>query len=254
MKINIFCLLITLIACCANVCAQDIMYKTDGTKDSVKVEEVTPDEIVYRKYHRAESPLYRIKKNTVLLIEYADGSIEVYNGQSQPVSNSVRPVEDYPVLGRNIISLNYLNILNGNLHLGYERIAKTGFLGVKLSVNAGVDDVGTDLLAYYRVFTSGLDLNFYPTGQGKIRYFLGPAFRMGIVRDYYNYYMGQPQTIDRNYLSFMFNNGFYVQPTKSLYLGIQAALGIARFKSTGMAGNVYTELDGILAFNLGWRF
>ena len=35
----------------------------------------------------------------------------------------------------------------------------------------------------YNTFYSGLNFNFYPTGQGKVRYFLGPGVRIGIGHD-----------------------------------------------------------------------
>ncbi len=236
---------------------QDIMYKKDGTKDSVIVKEVTPIEIVYKRYRRPEGPTYRIYKSKILLIEYADGTVEVYNNTPTATNGNVKNTVNNDTfthkLGRNIISINYLHILNGNIHLGYERITKNGIAGLKLSVNFNVDNVDSDILTYQRDFTTGLDLNLYPTGQGKIKYFLGPSFRVGTVSERYNS-RTRGDVIDYyNYFGVFFNNGFNIQPTQNLYLGFQGALGIGRFNS--QQGNInLTDVDGIFAFNMGYRF
>lgn len=243
-----------------NVFAQDIIYKKDGTKDSVIVKEVNPDEVVYTKYKRPDGPIYRILKSNLLLIEFEDGTIEVFTGDNVPeITKSVDNVSENSkyaqYLGRNIISLNYLNILNGNIHLGYERITKNGVAGIKLSVNFNVVDDDAEILAYNRDFTTGLDLNLYPTGQGKIKYFIGPAFRVGVVSNDYDYTnpFFTRRNIKYNYLGVFFNNGFNVQATPNLTVGFQGALGIGRFsRQDGVA--TYTEVDGILAFNMGYRF
>lgn len=241
--------------------AQDILFKKDGSKDSVIVQEVTPVEIVYKKYSRPKGPNYRIYKSKLLLIEYADGTIEVYGTKTKtaPQANSYNAtnLEDtgyIKTLGRNIIAINYLHLLNGNVHLGYERITKDGIAGIKLSVNFNVDNVESGILAYQRDFTTGIDLNLYPTGQGKIKYFLGPSFRLGTVSQRFeSFTRGAPVINYFNYFGVFFNNGFNIHPTPKLYIGFQGALGIGRFRSQQNSTNS-TDVDGIFAFNMGYRF
>ncbi len=236
---------------------QDILYKKDGTKDSVIVEEVNPTEVVYKKFSRPDGPLYRLPKSQILLIEYKDGAIDVFDG-AQNLSDEEKRAAEKKVfaekLGRNIISINYLNLLNGNIQFGYERIMGDGMVGLKYSFNYNIEDVETDILNYLRLWSTGFDLNLYPTGQGKIKYFLGPSFRIGAARGYnYDYLTNRSTLQDYNYFSIFFSNGFYAQPTKSLYLGVLGGIGMARFKSKTTSTH-FADIDGIFAFNMGWRF
>jgi hypothetical protein len=247
---------------CNTAFAQDIIYKKDGTKEKVSIEEINPTEVVYKKFDRPEGPTYRVLKSSLLLIEFADGTIEVYNKGTEQTGESEEPEETEnnlyaSKLGQNIISINYLHILNGNVHLGYERLSKSGVAGIKLSVNFNVDDVQSEILRYQRDFTTGLDVNLYPTGQGKVKYFLGPSFRVGTVSSrYYDYWNGgvfmQDEVRKYSYFGIFFNNGFNIQPTPKLFLGFQAALGIGRFSGGGVES--FAEVDGIFAFNMGYRF
>lgn len=237
----------------STVFGQDILYKKDGTKDSVIVEEVNPTEVVYKKFSRPDGPLYRLPKSQILLIEYKDGAIDVFDGAQTLTDDEKRVAEKKAFaekLGLNIISINYLNLLNGNIQLGYERIMGDGMVGLKYSFNYNIEDVETDILNYLRLWSTGLDLNLYPTGQGKIKYFLGPSFRVGVARDNFT---GRSTLKDYNYFSIFFSNGFYAQPTKSLYLGMQAGIGMARFKSKTTSTH-FADIDGIFAFNMGYRF
>lgn len=257
MKLRNTLLLTLFVFLSSTLFGQDILYKKDGSKDSVIVEEINPTEVVYKKFHRPDGPLYRVPKSQILLIEYKDGAIDVFDGAPNLTSEEKRAAEKQAFvekLGRNIISINYLNLLNGNLHLGYERISKDGVIGLRYSFNYNIDDVESDILAYLRLWSTGFDLNIYPTGQGKIKYYLGPSFRVGVARGVnYNYFSGRSSIEDFNYFSFFFSNGFYAQPTKSFYIGMQGGLGMASFRSRTKSNN-FADLDGIFAFNMGLRF
>lgn len=163
-------------------------------------------------------------------------------------------------LGRNIFSLNILNLPNGNAHLGYERLTEDGLIGVKLSVNYSLGEITqAELLKYRRNFISGFDLNFYPTGQGRMKYFAGPSFRAGTVTE-------ETKTYDEfaefkgyeynklNYLGVFFNNGFVIQTTPKLYMGVQGAIGIGLFQTSNNVSSRFAEIDGFVALNMGYRF
>ncbi len=241
-----------------NAYSQDILFKKDGTKDTVIVKEVNSIEVVYKKYRRPDGPTYRIYKSKLLLIEYADGTIEVYNKKNTSATiktdeSSLKEEKLKAELGRSILSLNYLNIINGNAHLGYERITKEGNLGIKLSINLNIDNTEDGILKYQRDFTTGLDLNFYPTGQGKIKYFFGPSFRVGTVSERFNSDIRGSVIDYYRYLGLFFNNGFNIQPTTKLNIGFQWAAGVGRFRNKQLSSNLI-EVDGIIAFNIGYRF
>jgi len=74
--------------------AQDRIIKRDGTEESVKVLEVTPTQVKYKKFSRQDGPIYTISKSEIFKITYEDGSEEMF--RNIPSSSQ-----------RNITSKNY---------------------------------------------------------------------------------------------------------------------------------------------------
>ena len=74
--------------------AQDTIYTKNGTTIPAKVFEVTQHEVRYQKSSNLEGPVYTIDKNNVSLIEYKNGTKDVFAGdqsqasQSQPNQNN----------------------------------------------------------------------------------------------------------------------------------------------------------------------
>lgn len=131
-----------------------------------------------------------------------------------------------PVLQKNIISLNVLNLINFNTHVGYERIFGKERFGAKLSVNYNVKDrnLENSPLNYQRDFTTGIDFNVYLNRKGAVRYFIGSASRFGVVSN------GDVSTRNRDfsrksYWGVFINNGIVIIPYETIYLGFQAAIG-----------------------------
>ncbi len=164
--------------------------------------------------------------------------------------------------GRNMISVNIIELPIANANLGYERLMRGGLIGIKFNMNYNFDassDAG--ITGFKRIFDGGIDLNLYPTGQGRIKYFAGPSLKMGRVgRRYYysNDINGQP-TYDysnrSNYLGLYFNNGFILQPNKWLFMGVQGMLGVGLFKSINTRStNSFAQMDGVFKLNTGYRF
>jgi hypothetical protein len=58
--------------------AQDTLYLRRGEKMVVKILEINPDEIVYRRPELPEGPLYRIRKSEADSIRFSTGLVEVF--------------------------------------------------------------------------------------------------------------------------------------------------------------------------------
>ncbi len=78
----------------ASLSAQDFIYKNDGGEIEVKVIEITPDVIKYKKYEFLDGPLYNIKIDDIFMIVYENGHREVYKKKenSTTVEPAVVPV------------------------------------------------------------------------------------------------------------------------------------------------------------------
>ena len=70
--------------------AQDTIYTKGGSMIPAKVYEITQHEIRYQKSTNLDGPIYTINKNSVSLIEYKNGTKDVFNGNDgggQPQSS-----------------------------------------------------------------------------------------------------------------------------------------------------------------------
>lgn len=207
--------------------SQDIIFFTNGTKDSVKVLEIGPELITYKKAGRMDGPVYKVLRNEVVLIEFGDGEIEVIRPTVYPAPGSSFMNEGKT----NIFSLNVLGLFLGNIHLGYEHIFGKGNFGLRANLVATVVPDITDIPFYL----TGFDFNFYPTGQGQLKYFLGPSLRVGIIDD-------------APIVSTLFNNGIAYSPQgSSFYMGGQLGLGISVYDEELME-------YGFIMLNIGTRF
>ena len=73
--------------------AQDLLTKRNGEELAVKVVEITPAEVRYRRADNPEGPLVSIWRSDVFMIRYANGSKEVLN----PGAGTAAPVRPVPV-------------------------------------------------------------------------------------------------------------------------------------------------------------
>ena len=78
--------------------AQDTLYTVSGQKIPAKVVEINQTEIKYKKTNNLDGPVYVIDKTDVALIEYKNGSKELYgtgsgssDNDQQVASNNSKP-------------------------------------------------------------------------------------------------------------------------------------------------------------------
>ncbi len=73
--------------------AQDILTLKNGNEIKVKVQEITPQEIKYKRFDNINGPLITILKNTASSIKYENGTTENLNETTQqvPASSYVNP-------------------------------------------------------------------------------------------------------------------------------------------------------------------
>lgn len=79
---------------CAQLSAQDVITKKDGTDIKAKITEVTPDAVKYYRESAPDGPLYTIMKSEIFRITYSDGTTEMYNASVPSTSTSVIPAPE----------------------------------------------------------------------------------------------------------------------------------------------------------------
>ena len=87
--------LLTLLGSAAH--AQDLLTKRNGEEITVKVVEITPSEVKYRRYDNLDGPLISLWRSDVFMIRYANGSKEMLTASPAGISNTVAPATSAPV-------------------------------------------------------------------------------------------------------------------------------------------------------------
>jgi len=242
-------LFVLILAFSSGIFAQDYIYFADQQERiAAKNVKISSSEIRYEKYESNEGQIYIINRARVSLIAYENGETKYLQGKKKKLNSY-----EY---NKNLLTFHLTDLIISNFTLSYERIFSDGKMGIQIPLSFGYSS-GENFGNYYvyNKFYSGLNFNFYPTGQGKVRYFLGPGLRIGVGHDnndnqgsYGNY--TNPDTF---YTKLLINNGIIFSPIPELSLSAVLGLGIRYFPE---AGNYNDEVrtTGAFSFNLSYRF
>lgn len=66
--------------------AQDVLLKRNGEELQVKVQEITLNEVKYKRFDNLEGPMISIAKSDVFMIKYENGTKEVFNEPAKQVT------------------------------------------------------------------------------------------------------------------------------------------------------------------------
>lgn len=226
--------------------AQDVIYMKDGNKVEASNIQILVDITKYSIYGSTDDKVIVIPNKDISFITYENGEIRFFEREAKAMQRY-----NYK---KNMINYHLFDLIVNNFKLSYERIISKGKLGIQIPFAVGY---GSDISGFDDVqnkFYTGVTLNFYPTGQGKWRYFMGPGIQVGTGTydtwdDYYNYYNNYETFVFR----FLVNNGVMFSPIPSLSLSAVGSIGI-RFidKTNGYYDNIKTV--GAFSFNLSYRF
>jgi hypothetical protein len=264
MKKISFLLFMLLFAFANGSFSQDILFKTDGTKEQVKISMVTDKEIQYKKFSNPDGPTYSIPKKDIVMITYENGDFEMMKtGNNDKKAAKTDLAENFK---KNLITFNLFDVVYYDFTLSYERILASGTMGIKIPVGIGYAynaDYYTNRDQWVKnKFYSGIGINFYPTGQGKWRYFVGPNIRVGygkLVSSYGGYYDDHGNWIEGEvtnegiYTKFFMDNGVIFTPVKNFSVEAVAGVGIRFFPDAGNNHNPVMP-SGYFSFNMSYRF
>jgi hypothetical protein len=262
MKKVIIPLLVLLVLTGPVVLSQDIIYYQDGSKEEVEVLEINSQEVSYKKSSNLEGPVYVIGRGEVVLITFANGEHELIG----PVK-TVKMQQDKPLtkdFASNIMAFHLFDLVFGDFAVSYERIIAGGRAGIKIPLAFGFYGYRPydTPFNFNNLFYSGFGMNFYPTGQGRVRYFVGPQFRFGVGRsgDYYYYedeygiyYQDEYYETTSLYLKYLVDNGIMIMPVRNFSISAIFSLGV-RFIPNAPSNINSIQPDAQFAINLGLRF
>jgi hypothetical protein len=244
--------------------AQDYIYKKDGSKEAAKIILVSEKEVQYKKFNNLEGPVYSIPKRDITLITYENGDYEaVKSPESAKKAAKTELAENF---AKNLITYQLFDVVYGDFTFAYERILASGSVGIKIpfgfgyAYSSGFNNWNTNRV--YNLFYSGIGVNFYPTGQGKWRYFVGPNIRIGYGKDIYwqsyydqygNYISDGEVSNEGIYTKFFMDNGLMFTPVKNFCVSAVVGVGVRYFPNASESNNSVMP-TGYFSMNVSYRF
>ena len=243
--------------------AQDIIYKTDGSKEEAKITLVGDREIQYKKFSNIDGPVYSLSKSEILMITYENGEYEMYSNQNNTAkSNKQELSENYK---QNLLGYHLFDVIYGDFTFSYERILASGNVSIKVPIgfgyayNSDYSNNGNEWVK--NLIYTGIGVNFYPTGQGKWRYFLGPNMRIGYGKqsywtdmyDEYGNYISNEELSEGIYTKFYVDNGVMFTPIKNFSISTIVGVGIRYFPEADHYNNAVMP-TGNFSININYRF
>jgi hypothetical protein len=244
--------------------AQDIIYKADGSREEAKVTLVGEKEIQYKKFSNPDGPVYVMNKSDIVLITYENGEYEII--QPQRTGHETANTELSKNFTRNILNYHSFDVFYGDVTFSYERIIGSGIVGIQVPVGFGwaydMDYFNNNDNWVKNLFFSGVGANFYPGGQGKWRYFVGPKILVGYGQQTYwvdiwdeqnNWMYSEEQSNEGMYMKYMVDNGIRFTPMKNFCVAAVLSVGIRYFPEVADYNNAVMP-TGHFSINIGYRF
>lgn len=264
MKKSLLLLFVLLFAFQLGSFAQDVLYKADGTKEPVKITMITATDIQYKKFSNLEGPVFSVPKKDVVMITYENGDFEMMkSADHDKKAAKIELSENYT---KNLISYHLFDVVYRDFTFSYERILASGIISIKIPVGIGYG-YGNDLnnnfnSRVYNLIYSGIGVNFYPTGQGKWRYFVGPNIRVGYgklinynggyIDEYGNWVQGEV-SVEGVYTKFFVDNGLMFTPIRNFCVSAIVGVGVRVFPEAGANNNTVMP-TGYFSMNISYRF
>ncbi|MEA3496248.1 MAG: hypothetical protein U9R42_09460 [Bacteroidota bacterium] len=231
---------------------QDIIYKNDGSKIEAKIVKIAQDVVKYKKYSDIEGATFILEISEITMIRYESGKNVFLTKAFTDVKKEVEEFE----LENNLITFHLFDIIFDDFTLSYEKISDDGTMGVQIPIAIGFDKNSYYAYSdYSNIFYTGIGLNFYPTGQGIWKYFVGPSIRLGKLRAKDNGWSSDAKEVITFYGKFLINNGIMFSPTPNYSVSAIGSLGIKYFDKEiddYIPSGIYSAAH--FAINISYRF
>lgn len=214
--------------------AQDAIYKKDKTKIDAKVLEVGNWDIKYKAASNPDGPVYTLPKSDIVIIIYQNGTSDIFSSTEK---TSCKKFDSLSVnFCRNFIGIDIGEFTNNAVNMTYEHtFGKKGSFALRLPFSVGV--MQRDYYYGYgnqKILSTGLDFLFFPTGQGKVRYYAAPYAEFGMYHYrgifYYEDYYNPNNPYNFYYTGYRFEggvkNGILFQPTRHFSVSADLGFGI----------------------------
>ncbi len=266
---------------CFTSFAQDTIVRRNNAVIPAKVLEINAREVRFQKWSNLTGPEYLIPVKEVQLIRFANGTVDSLNAPARVIPRAKEPVPYGPF----IASLELLDFLYGMASASIEYNFPVKYFSCRVPLSIGLPGDGVmgvhnntyslptynenrDFGYYHpdKIFSTGIDFIFYPTGQGFAKFFLGPSLGFG----QFKYSTQIPDSIgsfttheieDRgSYYSMMFRSGVLIMPTKKFSCSVNGSFGVVQqnrkyYDYYGYSNNEVEFDPGVqIQISAGYRF
>lgn len=142
--------------------------------------------------------------------------------------------------GRNLLLFSPFELFLSNLTGSYEHILPSRKIGIRVPLSIGLigeEEYGGNFRRN-KTFSTGLGLQFYPFGQGRLTYYVGSAAHIGFFRENYPYDPSLPsERRTGNVVEGKVITGGLYQFTKAFFGSADVGLGVRRISRPG--GSTY---------------
>ena len=235
--------------------AQDIIYKKDKTKIEAKVLEIGTTDVKYKSSSNPDGPVYVVPKSEIAIIIYPNGTTDIFSSSE----NSHSKFDSISInFCRNYIGVDAVEFAGNSVGMIYEHtFGKKGMVALRIPFSVGF---GTKNYSGYpngKVFSTGFDIQYFPTGQGEVRYYAAPYFEWGMFRysnyiiiDYSYYYPYQYS--NGQHLAGGIKNGLLYQPTRHFSFSADFGFGIKKDETSYPNESIQPHFKANVI--LGYRF
>ena len=89
--------------------AQDQLLFLSGEEETVKIMEVTPDELKYKRWDNIDGPLFTVRKADLFMVKYANGTKEKFEAKAVAPASTARVPVDYSESERWVAEIRHKN-------------------------------------------------------------------------------------------------------------------------------------------------
>jgi len=130
---------------------------------------------------------------------------------------------------KNNFSLMMSDVILKRISFEYEHIlGNEGNISINIPMSYAMDDTDDPMINDVIDWWVGMGMKLYPTGQGTIRYFIGPEVRIyGAHGSHQVYYENYSEEIHQDYIhsAFLLNNGMIYEPTEHFVFSVNLGTG-----------------------------
>jgi hypothetical protein len=205
-----------------------------------KVEKITNKKVIFRGKNYVQ---YELSHRKIHGINYNSGEKEylfIENEQREKKREALAQNFGRHLISTNLFSITFLE----SLEFDYEYFFPHGELSLMATSQLALSNQYTN-----RLYSGGIDLHYYPTAQGTVRYFVGLGSELGSYRE------GDPISfIKKPYSDVLYyyarvSNGILLQVTPNFNISCSLLTG---YRQNHKSANFHREF--FFKYKLGYRF